>query len=544
MSEWKDRYKVEGEPGVTGRFGDATTLEVVGARDMLGRLRPLSEAGRARAVRVHIYRGDEAALWDAEVARLRTLDLWHQDHPEVQRPIDDALRELPALERPLRRLHLGEALRDAELFEVKRFLYHALAILEAAAGADGLPATGEPGCEVLRETMGAMHPESQPSARFHLSDQLDGELAGARKAHRRAGRELRKVRDVAEAQICERWGGRFDVRGRYRPEAGVNLDDQRLAYQGGAWQLVDEAVVEAEADLVRAGEAVDVCEQRLRIRLSDLLRHVLPLLEGTLDALARFDEGLARVRLREAIGGCWPERAERTALHLVQGRDPRQVERIGDEVQPIDVSLDAVVTVVLGPNMGGKSALLKLVGLSQFCAQAALPVPAERCTFGMMEALIYVGSEEGGAAEEEGLSSFGREVRRLVAHWEGAGPRLWLLDEPGRGTHPAEGARFARAVIEARERAGDRVVAATHFPEIAAADHVARLRIRGLQVSDEALRLALAAEDAPQERDVERLTSALRALMDYRPEPSLATDVPRDAWRVARALGLDLSDER
>ena len=544
MSEWKDLNRVKGESGAPARFGDATTLEVVGARDMLGRLRPLSEAGRARAARVHVYRGDEGARWDAEVARLRTLDLWHQDHAEVQRPIDDALRELPALERPLRRLQLGEVLRDAELFEVKRFLFHALTILQAAGGADGLPAPGEPGYEVLRETMSAMHPEAQASARFHLSDQLDGELARARKAHRRAGRELRKVRDAAEAQICERWGGRFDVRGRYRPEAGVTLDDQRLAYQGGAWQLVDEAVVEAEAAQARAAEEVETCEQMLRGRLSELLQRVLPQLEGTIEALARFDEGRARVRLREAIGGCWPERREGAALHLVQGRDPRQVDRIGDEVQPIDVALDAPVTVVLGPNMGGKSALLKLVGLCQFCAQAALPVPAERCTFGMLEGLIYVGSEEGGAAEEEGLSSFGREVRRLVAHWEGGVPRLWLLDEPGRGTHPAEGARFARAVIEARAGAGDRVVAATHFPEIAAADTVARLRIRGLRVSDEALRLALSAGDSPLERDLDQLTSALRALMDYRPEPSLATDVPRDAWRVARALGLKLDDER
>jgi len=225
----------------------------------------------------------------------------------------------------------------------------------------------------------------------------------------------------------------------------------------------------------------------------------------------------------------------------VEGRDPRQVDRIGDEVQAIDVTLDEAVTVVLGPNMGGKSALLKLVGLCQFCGQAALPIPATSCAFGLVGGLVYVGSEEsGGAAEQEGLSSFGREVRRLVAHWEGRAPRVWLLDELGRGTHPGEGARFARGVIQARESAGDRVVAATHFPEIAAVEGVARLRIRGLQVSDEALREALSGLDA---QDVGQLTAALRTLMDYRPQPSRATDVPRDAWRVARALGLELDPE-
>ncbi|TXD36218.1 hypothetical protein FRC98_13930 [Lujinxingia vulgaris] len=540
MNEWKNQQGVGAERGAPADFADATTLKVVGARDLLARLRPLSEAGRARAAQVHIFRNAEAQRWDAEVERLRTLDLWRQDHPDVQRPIADALGELPALERPLRRLQLAEVLRDAELFEVKRFLFYALAIFEAAAGADGLPRPGDPGFEVLRETMASMHPEAQPSARFHLSDQLDAALARARKAHRRTGRELRKVRDAAEAEICERLGGRFDVRGRYRPEAGITPDDHRLAYRAGAWQLVDEAVVEAEAVVARAGEEVETCEQQVRGRLSELLTRVLPQLEGALEALVRFDEGLARVRLREAIGGCWPRRDEQAGLEVVQGRDPRQVDRIGDEVQAIDVALDSPVTVVLGPNMGGKSALLKLVGLCQFCAQAALPVPAGGCTFGLMEGLIYVGSEEGGVAEEEGLSSFGREVRRLVAHWEGAAPRLWLLDEPGRGTHPAEGARFARSVIEARQQAGDRVVAATHFPEIAAADDVARLRIAGLQVSDEALRAALASGDR---QDVAGLTAALRALMDYRPQPSRATDVPRDAWRVARALGLDLGDE-
>ncbi|RAL20350.1 hypothetical protein DL240_17360 [Lujinxingia litoralis] len=535
------------EPGGEAPFADPVTLEVIGARAFVARLAPYSASARAGSSRVRSYAPEELEAWRAEIEALRALDRWYHDCPQAQRPSADALRELPTLERALRRLELHEVLRDAELFEIKRFFFYGLALLEAVEGADGLPLSDDPDAEALRQAMAGMHPEARPTARFHLSDQLDPELAAARKAQRQAARELRGRREALEAEICDSYGGRFDLRGRYRPEAGTTPDDPRLEWRAGAWHLIAPPVADAAQALDRAEVLVAECEQALRKRLSERLAPLAPRIQALHQALVRFDERLARVRLKAELGACWPTLAPESAgasspavMHLAHGRDPGLVDRLADQVQPIDVTLEEALTVVLGPNMGGKSALLKLVGLCHFCAQAALPVPAHSFVFSPFHALIYVGSEEpGGASDSEGLSSFGREVRRLVKHWEGRSPRLWLLDELGRGTHPQEGAKFARAVMEARAAAGDRLVVATHFPELAALQGVARLRIRGLEVSDEALRSALAGVD---EGELDRLTAGLRGLMDYRPRASQATDVPRDAWRVARALGLELGE--
>jgi hypothetical protein len=192
--------------------------------------------------------------------------------------------------------------------------------------------------------------------------------------------------------------------------------------------------------------------------------------------------------------------------------------------------------------MGGKSVLLRVVGLCQWAAQCGLPVPARRCDFAPVAQITYVGSEEPGVrAAEEGLSSFGREIRRLVRHRDrDAHPVLWLLDEVGRGTHPLEGAAIAVDIIEALAERGDRLLVATHFPEVAAMHDVRRYRIAGLCGED----LPVASE--PAQMSYGAWEEALRAAMDYRPvelDPAERAEIPRDARLVARLLGWETRSE-
>ncbi len=124
---------------------------------------------------------------------------------------------------------------------------------------------------------------------------------------------------------------------------------------------------------------------------------------------------------------------------------------------------DRPVVVISGPNLGGKTVALKTVGLLILMAQSAIPIPAspDSETPFFESVLVDIGDEQDLSQDE---STFSAHVRNLKEILEAAGPgRLFLLDEIGRGTDPAEGAALAMAVLEKLAASGARVLATTHY---------------------------------------------------------------------------------
>lgn len=511
-------------------FTDETTRRVIGATDVIESLSPSGAWGQRLGAFPRVYLAHDEAAWREEQARLREVEAWLND--AVLAKAGAAFAQLPALERPLLMLEAGDILDEVALFEVKRFLYWATTVI--ALCGDTIRTIGTDWGARLRALMETIHPERQATPRFFLAAQLDERLAAARQEVKRVRREERTARTAVEQQLLAELGGKFDVHGRFVPPSAPSpLRDPRLRAVGGGKYEVIDAALDALANEVAA--VTDFCwdiEIEVRQSLSDRLRSEVGLLIDTRDALGELDERCARVVLRREWGGCWPEWGESTAIDA--GRHPRLLATVApDAVQPISITLDVRPAVVTGPNMGGKSMLLELVGLCQWCAQHAYPVPAAHYVFCPVERIAYVGPEEGDIGPS-GLSSFAREVRRVVEQGESKAPVLWLLDEFGRGTHPEEGASLARDFIAARSRRGDRVIAATHFPALASMPSAAHFRIAGIS-HPEALQQLRSGDDVD-------LEAALRAAMDYRPLPRSLdeTAVPRDARLVAFALGLDL----
>ncbi|MGM0558627.1 MAG: MutS-related protein [Myxococcota bacterium] len=527
-------------------FIDSATREVLDVGAYMSWLDAQTPAGRRRIQSLDAYGSGERGVWKREIERSRQTEKWAEDHPAELSSLRDALSNLPETERALRRLRIGETLDESDLFAVKRFAFYAHACLTAASDLlDRDQHTGD-WTERAEIVMDRIHPEKRRSSRFHLASALDEELAASRRELRAIKRRERELREDLERTLLEDFEGRFDIQGHFRPAEGCSeaelQGDARLTYAAGAWQLRDPALDAVRDEREAAQEAVDSAEYRVREALTDDLVDHLEWLEAVEFALAEIDVQLAKAQLRQRVGGTWPDWSD-DQTRVVGGTEfgvLRMLEDSEESVQPVDVELGEEPAVVSGPNMGGKSSLLRLVGLSQWAAQHALPVPARAYSFVPVEAIIYVGSEEPLAEQmTEGLSSFGREVHRLVQWWErGDAPRLWLLDEVGRGTHPDEGARIAREIIEQLTARGDRCIAATHFPAVAGMEGARKLRIAGL--TDPTM-LDQLIEGAEQDEPA-ALQRALRAAMDYRPLPVEEHDVPRDARVVARALGLSLDD--
>ena len=186
---------------------------------------------------------------------------------------------------------------------------------------------------------------------------------------------------------------------------------------------------------------------------------------ATEDVLARLDGLRARARWAGEVGAIAIE-PEAGPLRLVRARHPLlALSERRDGVVPLDLELqeDGRVLLVSGPNMGGKTIVLKTVGLAIAMAHAALPVvAAEGTRLPLVDTIVVdLGDEQ---SVDQGLSTFAGHLQRLKAMADAAGPRALLLaDELGAGTDPDEGAALGRALVEHFAAHGAWAVLTTHL---------------------------------------------------------------------------------
>lgn len=530
---------------------DDATRSVLGIPTYLDQLEPESGAARAHIANLDWFGPGDRERRRSEIEALEQTEAWVDSEPEAHRSTRDHLSELPTLTAALNALDSDAVLGEGDLFDLKRFLYFGVRILEAAE--ELVAAFGRPRVwrRQLSDMIDAIHPGGASTPRFHLAAELDDALREAIERRRSLESSLRDLRDETESRIVDDLGGSFDIRGRFRPPEGLAKRDieehPALASRDDGRYATSERLETTKTELEDARRELETVEARVRAELSDELRPRSDLLERVSAFFVDLDVRLAKVRLKHTIDGCWGDwnsSIEESRFTIERGREPRIHTRTADEggaAQPIDFAASDRPAVVTGPNMGGKSALLDLVGLCHWCAQHALPVPAASFRFAPVDSIVYVGSEEPNAVDaSHGLSSFGREVRRIADWLERAdGRTLWLLDEIGRGTHPEDGAAMALDLVERLEARDDLVLAATHFPALAASPHADHFRIRGIVDRDE-LTSKLAAA-----KGLDEIESALRSSMDFQPErtENKHGSVPRDARLVARALGLGLEEQ-
>lgn len=183
-------------------------------------------------------------------------------------------------------------------------------------------------------------------------------------------------------------------------------------------------------------------------------------------ALAEVDALHAGVLLARRLACTCPTFGN-TTFDLRRARHPELILRDATVV-PIDVRLgaDKLALVVSGPNTGGKTVALKTLGLLTLMAQAGLLIPAEEGSIVPWVEGVFTDLSDDQSIERN-LSTFSSHVVNLVEIFaELRTPALVLLDEPGGGTDPEEGAALAVALIDRLIAAGILVGVATHYAPV------------------------------------------------------------------------------
>jgi DNA mismatch repair protein MutS len=257
-------------------------------------------------------------------------------------------------------------------------------------------------------------------------------------------------------------------------------DFQRRQTLANGERFVTPALKEYETQVLTAAERTELRERELFEALRGRVGAEIGRLQRTARVVATLDvlAALAEVAARE--GYVRPELTDGYDLEIVAGRHP-VVERMmpRDRFIPNDVRLTAEARVVIltGPNMAGKSTILRQVGLVVLMAQMGSFVPAARAAIGMCDRVFTrVGASDNLV---RGQSTFMVEMAETSAILHTATARsLVLLDEIGRGTSTYDGVSIAWAVSEhLHERTRCKTIFATHYHELTQlADELEALR--------------------------------------------------------------------
>jgi len=228
-------------------------------------------------------------------------------------------------------------------------------------------------------------------------------------------------------------------------------------------------------DAVALGNELSACEATERRVVLQVLRELTEFARPEADRIAdgwnmcvRVDDLYARARYALDVEGCLPTVVEAPSPMVIRnGRHPLLLAEL-DVVVPFDLETNENerVIVVSGPNTGGKTVLLKAVGLINALAQSGVIPPVGKGTtlpvFGMIFADI--GDHQ---SISENLSTFSAHVAALKAVLESANDAsLVLLDEFGTGTDPSEGAALAGAVLQTLCDRGCVTLATTHLHQL------------------------------------------------------------------------------
>jgi DNA mismatch repair protein MutS len=303
----------------------------------------------------------------------------------------------------------------------------------------------------------------------HELDELRALRDGGRDAIARIQREERDRTGIQSLKV-----GFNRVFGYYIEISNANrhlvpADYQRRQTLANGERYVTPTLKEYEERVLTAAERIEARERELFEALRTTVGSEIARLQCAARAAAELDVYAALAETAALEGYVRPELSDDFALEITAGRHP-VVERMmaRDKFIPNDVRLtaDARMIILTGPNMAGKSTVLRQVGLIVLMAQTGSFVPATAARVGIVDRVFTrVGASDNLA---RGQSTFMVEMAETSAILHTATARsLVLLDEIGRGTSTYDGVSIAWAVSEhLHDRVGCKTIFATHYHEL------------------------------------------------------------------------------
>ena len=267
------------------------------------------------------------------------------------------------------------------------------------------------------------------------------------------------------------FGYYLEVRNTFKDKVPDNwIRKQTLAQ---AERYITPELKEYEEKILGADEKILALETQLYMELIQDMQEFIPQIQINANLIAHLDCLLSFMKVSQLQRYVRPVVDDSEVIDILQGRHPVIETQlpIGEQYVPNDVLLDTEhqqIMMITGPNMAGKSALLRQTALIVLLAQIGCFVPAERARIGMVDKIFTrVGASDNISLGE---STFMVEMTEASNILNNVTPRsLVLFDELGRGTSTYDGISIAWAIVEylhEHSRAQARTLFATHYHEL------------------------------------------------------------------------------
>lgn len=406
--------------------------------------------------------------------------------PDFRQCIDEQLHRMGDLERIISKVGAGRV-SPREVVQLKVALQALVSIKTACLYAENesLKRIGEQLnlCESLRDRI---QKEIQPDPPLLLSkgsviaDGYDKELDELRNISNNGRNYLLRIqeREIEQTGISSLkvgynnvFGYYLEVRNTYKDK--VPADWVRKQTLAQAERYITQELKEYEEKILNADERIQSLEERLFNELVVAMQEFIPQIQINANVIARMDCLLSFAKAAEENHYVRPIIANDDVIDIRQGRHPVIETQlpIGERYIPNDVELDTEkqqIMMITGPNMAGKSALLRQTALIVLLSQVGCFVPAESARIGLVDKIFTrVGASDNIALGE---STFMVEMTEASNIINNVSPRsLVLFDELGRGTSTYDGISIAWAIVEylhEHPKARARTLFATHYHEL------------------------------------------------------------------------------
>ena len=406
--------------------------------------------------------------------------------PDFRQAVDDNLHRIGDMERIISKVAVGRV-SPREVVQLKLALQAIIPIKTACLYSDNeeIRSIGERLnlCESLRDRI-EREIQSDPPQLVNKGDVIAAgfskELDELRSISRGGRDYLLKIQEE-EAQRTgiqslkvgynNVFGYYLEVRNTYKDQVPQEwIRKQTLA---NAERYITQELKEYEEKIMGADEKILSLETRLFMELVTDMAEFIPQIQINANIIARLDSLLSFAKAAEEHRYVRPVVEDDCVLDIKAGRHPVIETQLpmGDEYVPNDIELDCEqqqIMIITGPNMAGKSALLRQTALITLMAQMGCFVPAESARVGLVDKIFTrVGASDNISLGE---STFMVEMTEASDILNNVTPRsLVLFDELGRGTSTYDGISIAWAIVEylhEHQGAQARTLFATHYHEL------------------------------------------------------------------------------